>query len=79
MKLVEEIKKKDKVLAMIIRDDYISDGVDFITPDDFSQQIAYMHHPAGRFCLHKKSYLLRRENCGWTSMMIMKTILKAAY
>ena len=48
MKLVEEIKKKDKVLAMIIRDDYISDGVDFITPDDFSQQIAYMHHPAGR-------------------------------
>ena len=40
MKLVEEIKKKDKVLAMIIRDDYISDGVDFITPDDFSQQIA---------------------------------------
>lgn len=46
--MIEEIKKKDKILAMIIRNDYECDGVDFITPNDFSQQIAYMHHPAGR-------------------------------
>lgn len=42
------VKKKDKLLAIILRDEYKSDGVDFITPDEFSQQLAYMHHPAGQ-------------------------------
>ncbi len=45
---IEEVKKKEKLLAMIIRNDYICDGVDFITPNEYSQQMAYMHHPAGK-------------------------------
>lgn len=44
----EEIKKKDKLIAMIIRNDYACEGVDFITPGDYSQQVAYMNHPAGK-------------------------------
>lgn len=45
---VEEIKKKNKLLAMIIRNDFTCEGVDFITPNAYSQQVAYMHHPAGK-------------------------------
>lgn len=45
---IEEVKKKNKLLAMIIRNDYECDGVDFITPGDYSQQLAYMHHPTGK-------------------------------
>lgn len=45
---VEEVTKKNKLLAMIIRDDYRCDGVDFITPDQYSQQVAYMYHPSGK-------------------------------
>ena len=45
---VEEVKKKDRMLAMIIRNDYHCEGVDFITPGDYSQQVAYMHHPTGK-------------------------------
>lgn len=45
---MEIIKKKNKTLAYIIRDDHQCDGVDFITPGDYSQQVAYMHHPAGK-------------------------------
>ncbi len=45
---VEEIKKKDKLLAMIIRNNYECEGVDFITPNEYSQQVAYMHHPTGK-------------------------------
>ena len=45
---VEEIKKKNKLLAMIIRNNYECRGVDFITPNEYSQQVAYMHHPAGK-------------------------------
>jgi len=45
---VEEVKKKDKLLAMIIRNNYECEGVDFITPNEYSQQVAYMHHPKGK-------------------------------
>lgn len=45
---IEEVKKKNKLLAMIIRNDYSCDGVDFITPNAYSQQVAYMHHPIGK-------------------------------
>ncbi len=48
MRQLEEVKKKNKLLAMIIRDDYSCDGVDFITPNEYSQQVAYMHHPTGK-------------------------------
>ena len=48
MRQVEEVKKKNKLLAIIIRSDYQCSGVDFITPNEYSQQVAYMHHPAGK-------------------------------
>lgn len=48
MRQVEEVRKKNKLLAMIIRNDYNCDGVDFITPSEYSQQVAYMHHEAGK-------------------------------
>ena len=48
MKNMEIIKKKDKVIAIIIRENHKCDGVDFITPNEYSQQVAYMHHPKGK-------------------------------
>ncbi len=48
MEKLELLKKKHKLLAIIIRNEYLSEGVDFITPTEFSQQIAYMHHPTGK-------------------------------
>lgn len=48
MNQFQMIKKKDKLIAIIIKNNYTCDGVDFITPDEYSQQLAYMHHPAGR-------------------------------
>lgn len=48
MNQLELIKKKDKLLAMIIKNNYNCEGVDFMTPNEYSQQVAYMHHPAGK-------------------------------
>ncbi len=45
---VEEVKKKNKLLAMIIRNNYECEGVDFITPNEYSQQVACMNHKAGK-------------------------------
>ncbi len=48
MSELQIIKKRDKLLAIIIRNNYNYQGVSFITPDEYSQQLAYMHHPAGK-------------------------------
>jgi hypothetical protein len=44
----EEIKDKEEILAIILRADYSASGIQFFTPDAFSQQLAYMRHPAGK-------------------------------
>ena len=48
MRQIEEVKKKNRLLAMIIRNEYSCEGVDFITPNEYSQQVAYMHHATGK-------------------------------
>jgi len=44
---VEKIVWMEKILALIIRYDFSEPGVHFFTPDEFSQQLAYMNHPKG--------------------------------
>jgi len=46
--MIEEIVHNTVLLAIIIRSGYSQSGISFFTPDDFSQQLAYMHHPAGK-------------------------------
>lgn len=38
----------NEILAMIIPAEFRSDGIEFFTPDSYSQQLAFMSHPAGK-------------------------------
>lgn len=46
--MVEEIKTNGEILAIIIKSNYAKEGISFFTPNDFSQQLAYMKHPTGK-------------------------------
>ena len=46
--MIKEIKHADIVLAIIVTHDYQGKGITFFTPNEFSQQMAYMAHPAGK-------------------------------
>jgi len=46
--MIKEIKDRDKLLAIIIPNTYSSKGVNFVTPNSYSQQLAYMNHPVGK-------------------------------
>ncbi len=46
--MIEQIKNGEQLLAIIIRREFRQPGVHFFTPDNFSQQLAYMQHPAGK-------------------------------
>jgi hypothetical protein len=45
--MIEQIIHEGKTLAMLLRTNYQAEGIQFFTPDDFSQQLAYMHRPEG--------------------------------
>ena len=44
---VEYIAFKNRNLAMILRSSNSQSGIEFFTPDDFSQQLGYMNRPQG--------------------------------
>lgn len=45
--MIEEISHEGRTLAIILRTTYRDQGIKFFTPDDFSQQLAYMNRPQG--------------------------------
>lgn len=46
--MIDRIEYKGELLAIIIKHNFAESGVRFFTPDDFSQQLAYMKHPVGK-------------------------------
>ena len=46
--MIEEIRHEDELLAIIIRSNFNNPGISFVTPNELTQQLAYMRHPAGK-------------------------------
>lgn len=57
----ERIYHQDSLLAIIIRRDYSNPGVQFFTPADFSQQLGYMQHAAGKIIQPHVHLSVQRE------------------
>ena len=60
-KMIQEITYNDEVLALIVSAEFCEPGIHFFTPDSFSQQLAYMRHPAGKTILPHRHNQVRRE------------------
>lgn len=45
--MIERILNKERELAVIIRHSFRKEGIEFITPSTYSQQLGYMNRPAG--------------------------------
>lgn len=46
--MLSEIKHNGQLLAIIVHAGFAEPGIHFFTPNEFSQQLAYMRHPAGK-------------------------------
>lgn len=46
--MIEKIEDNGIALAFIIRNQFNKPGITFVTPDEYSQQLAYMQHPKGK-------------------------------
>jgi hypothetical protein len=45
--MIEQIAHQGRTLAMLLRTSYRADGIQFFTPNEYSQQLAYMNRPEG--------------------------------
>jgi hypothetical protein len=45
--MIDRIVHAGEELALILRREYRADGIAFLTPNDYSQQLGYMNRPAG--------------------------------
>jgi mannose-6-phosphate isomerase-like protein (cupin superfamily) len=45
--VVENILHQGRTLAVLLRTVHYTDGIEFFTPDDYSQQLGYMSRPQG--------------------------------
>ena len=59
--MIEKITHNEQLLAIIIYSNFQADGIHFFTPDDFSQQLAYMNYPNGKVILHNKHNPINRS------------------
>jgi mannose-6-phosphate isomerase-like protein (cupin superfamily) len=46
--MIEEINHNDQRLAIIISKRFNKPGINFLTPNNLSQQLAFMNYPAGK-------------------------------
>ncbi len=64
--------EKEEVLAMIIRNNYSCNGINFITPNDYSQQLAYMHHEKGHVIIPHVHNEVKREIFYTKEVLVIK-------
>ena len=46
--MIERIERNQVLYAIIVRNSFQKEGISFFTPNEFSQQLAYMRHPQGK-------------------------------
>lgn len=46
--MIETITHHNQQLALIVYHNFNKPGIHFFTPNELSQQLAYMHHPVGK-------------------------------
>lgn len=59
--MIQYIKHGEMLLAIIIKSSYRRDGIEFFTPESFSQQLGYMNRPTGYVIPPHRHNLIPRE------------------
>ena len=78
--MIENISHNNITLAIIIRAKYEKEGIEFFTPNDFSQQLGYMKHPKGYVISpHTHNIVPRKVNLTQEVLYIKKGIVRVDF
>jgi hypothetical protein len=71
--MIKEIKNNETFFAIIIQNNYQSEGIRFFTPDDFSQQLGYMNRLKGYIIEPHLHNTLKREITQTSEVLFIKS------
>lgn len=78
--MIETIEIDNRIFAIIIRKDHHGEGIQFLTEEDYSQQLAYMHHPSGKIIdAHVHNFEKRNVVHTQEVLVIRKGILRVDF
>ena len=72
MEPIEYIKDNEQILAIVISHRFNEKGIHFFTPDEFSQQLAYMNHPKGKSIVPHYHNPVKRDVVYTQEVLIIK-------
>lgn len=67
--MIKKIFAKEKLIAIIIPHNFQKDGIEFFTPNDFSQQLAYINRPKG-YEIDPHAHNAVPRNIKWTQEVL---------
>jgi hypothetical protein len=70
--MILKIEHDNNILAIIISSEYKNDGISFLTPPDFSQQLGYMNRKAGYEILPHVHNHINRNITNTQEVLIIK-------
>ena len=78
--MIKTIEHNGQLLSIIIKSSFKEEGVHFFTPDDFSQQLAYMNHPSGKVISpHKHNFVERKVSLTQEVLFIKRGKLRVDF
>ncbi|MEI2582823.1 hypothetical protein [Scytonema sp. PRP1] len=78
--MIEEIRYHNQLLALIVSHKFDKLGIHFFTPNDLSQQLAYMRHPMGKVIQpHVHNFVLREVQYTQEVLFIKKGKLQVDF
>lgn len=78
--MVENIYHRNKLLAIIIPHDFSAAGVNFLTPHNLSQQLAFISHPSGKKIVpHSHNPVIREVLYTQEVLVIKKGVLRVDF
>ena len=78
--MIENVIFNNEEYAIILRSSYNKPGISFFTPSDYSQQLGYMNHPAGKEIEpHFHNKVKRSVNYTLEVLLIKKGILRVDF
>jgi hypothetical protein len=70
MQHIEQLSSNNQIIAIIIRHEFIKDGIEFFTPGDFSQQLGYMKHKKGD-TIQEHVHVLHHRDVNYTQETLL--------
>lgn len=70
--MIETIKWKDQIIALIVRAGYDVEGIKFLSPNEFSLQLGHMRRPAGYEVVPHTHNPVERTTVGTQEVLFLK-------